>query len=85
MDTTTTQTPMTTQQAMALQMDAAERLAAAQRELRIAGYRIDSLVADAPLRFKAEATDRYRRAQAALDAAQAAYDASQDLDCPDEA
>ena len=68
---------------MALQMAAAERLERAETEVRIAAIRIDTLVAEAPLRFKVEATARYRRARDERDAAQAAYDAAQDLECPE--
>jgi hypothetical protein len=73
----------TTEQVMLTQIDAAERLEAAERELRIAGYRIETRVAGVPLRYQVEDTRRYRAAAEALDAAQAAFDAAQDIDCPE--
>jgi hypothetical protein len=61
---------------MALHMAAAERLERARTEARIAGIRTDTLVADASVRFKVEATERCRRAQVELETAQADYDAA---------
>jgi hypothetical protein len=84
MDTTdTTATPLRIEQAMAIQIAALERLERAERELRIAGYRIDSRAIGVPLRYGVEDTLHYRAALKALDAAQVAFDAAQDLDCPD--
>lgn len=83
MDTSTAQTPTTTQNALAL-LDATERLERAETEVRIAALRIDTLVIGAPLRYGVEATERYRRALAKRDAAQAAFDAAQDIECPEE-
>ncbi len=80
---TSTQT-LTTEQAMSIQMAAAERLERATTDVRVARYRIDALVVGVPLRFMSEARARYRRAADELDAAQAAYDAAQDIDCPEE-
>ena len=79
--TTKTQT---TEEAMALQMAAAERLEQAETEVRVSAIRLNSLVLGAPLRDGVEATQRYRRALAERDAAQASYEAAQDLDCPEE-
>ena len=65
-------------------LEATERLERAHTEVRIAGIRLDSLVLGAPLRYGVEATDRLRRALDEQDAAQAAFDAAQDVDCPEE-
>ena len=81
---TTAQTPLTTEQAMALQMAAAERLEQAETELRIAGIRMTAYGTSAPMRLKIGAAEQCRRAQAEVEAAQAAYEAAQDLDCPEE-
>lgn len=81
---TTAQTPLTTEHAMALQMAAAERLEQAETELRIAGIRITAYGTSTPMRLKIGAAESYRRAAADLEAAQAAYEAAQDLDCPEE-
>ena len=43
-------------------MAAAERLERARTEARFAGIRTDTLVADAPVRFNVEATERCRPA-----------------------
>ena len=83
--TTTTKgaTTMTVDEMMLIQIAAAERLEAAQRMVRVAEVRIDALVHDAPLRYKVEDSRRLRAAYADLEAAQAAWDAAQDIDCPD--
>jgi hypothetical protein len=74
---------MDTDSAMALQLDALERLERTELELRIACLRVETLVPGAPLRLGVEATDRYRRALVDRDDAQAAWDAAQDIECPD--
>lgn len=74
---------MTSQEAMTTQIAAWERLERAGTEVRIAAIPLDSLVLGAPLRYGVEATDRYRRAIAERDDAQVAYDAAQDIECPE--
>ena len=64
-------------------LEASERLERAEVDRRVAELRNATLVADAPLRFKVEAIERLRRADAELDAARAAYEAAQDVDCPE--
>ena len=82
MDSTHTHT---TQDAMANQIVAADRLKRAEAEVRLAAIRVDALVADASLRYQVHAMARYRDALAARDGAQAAVDAAQDVDCPEAA
>ncbi len=62
--------------------DAALRLDEAERSVRIAAIRRNSLVPGAPLRYGVEATRRLRAANAELEAARAAYEAAQDLPAP---
>ena len=69
--------------AMAAQIAACERLERAQTEVRIAEISVNSLVIGAPLRYGVAATVRLRRADTELAAAQAAYEAAQDLPCPE--
>lgn len=78
MDTTTEETTTNAQTLT----DATERFEAAQTAVRIAETRIDSFVPTAPLRYKVEATERLRAADAELAAARAAYEAAQDLLAP---
>ncbi|HEY8870645.1 MAG TPA: hypothetical protein VIM30_14825 [Candidatus Limnocylindrales bacterium] len=61
---------------------AALRLDEAERAVRIAEHRINSLVPGAPLRYGVEDTRRLRAAVAELEAARVAYDAAQDLPAP---
>ena len=61
---------------------AAIQLDAAERNVRIAAIRLDSLVPGVPLRYGVEATRRLRAAHAELEAARVAYDAAQDLPAP---
>jgi hypothetical protein len=63
---------------------AALRLDEAERAVRIAVYRINSVVPGAPLRYGVEATRRLRAAQAELAEARVAYDAAQDLPAPED-
>ncbi|MCY7419770.1 MAG: hypothetical protein LH650_15005 [Chloroflexi bacterium] len=79
MDTTT----HTTQDAMAIQMAAHDAVERARTEVRIAELRIDCSVRGLPLREQVADSERLRRADVALAAAQAAFDAAQDLDCPE--
>ena len=64
-------------------LEASERLERAEADHRVAELRYTTLVVDAPLRFKVEAIERLRRADAVLDAARAASEAAQDIDCPE--
>ncbi len=64
-------------------LEASERLQRAEADRRVAELRYTTLVAEAPLRFKVEAIERLRRADAVLHAARAAYEAAQDIDCPE--
>ena len=63
---------------------AAIRLDEAERSVRVAAIRLNSLVPGAPLRYGVEATRRLRAAEAELEAARVAYDAAQDLPAPEE-
>ena len=58
------------------------RLDDAERAVRIAEIRRNSLVPGVPLRYGVEATRRLRAADAELEAARVAYDAAQDLPAP---
>lgn len=58
------------------------RVDEAERSVRIAEIRLNSLVPGAPLRYGVEATRRMRAADAELEAARAAYEAAQDLPAP---
>lgn len=60
------------------------RLDEAERSVRVAEIRLDSLVPGAPLRYGVEATRRLRAADAELAAARIAYDAAQDLPAPED-
>jgi hypothetical protein len=60
------------------------RVDEAERQVRIAEIRLNSLVPGAPLRYGVEATRRLRAADAELEAARAAYEAAQDLPAPEE-
>ena len=61
---------------------AAIRLDEAERSVRIAAIRLNSLVPGVPLRYGVAATRRLRAADAELAAARVAYDAAQDLPAP---
>ena len=63
---------------------AAIRLDDAERDLRIAEMRLNSLVPGVPLRYGVEATRRVRAADAELEATRVAYDAAQDLPAPED-
>ena len=60
------------------------RVDEAERQVRIAAIRLNSLVPGAPLRYGVEATRRLRAADAELEAARVAYEAAQDLPTPEE-
>ena len=64
-------------------LEASERLERAEADRRVAELRYSTLVADAPLRFKVEAIERLRRADADMTDARTAYEAAQDVDCPE--
>jgi len=63
---------------------AAIRVDEAERSVRIAAIRLNSLVVGVPLRYGVEATRRLRAADAELEAARVAYDAAQDLPAPED-
>ena len=63
---------------------AAIRLDEAERSVRVAAIRLNSLVPGVPLRYGVEATRRLRAADAELEAARIAYDAAQDLPAPED-
>jgi len=63
--------------------EAALRLERAERAVAIAGNRVNAQTPQAPMRLKAEAIERWRAADAELRAAQAAYEAAQDLPAPE--
>ena len=62
--------------------EAAIRLDDAERSVRIAAIRLNSLVPGVPLRYGVEATRRLRAADAELEGARVAYEAAQDLPAP---
>ena len=64
--------------------EAAIRVDEAERQVRIAEIRRNSLVPGVPLRYGVEATRRLRAADAELEAARIAYDAAQDLPAPED-
>lgn len=63
---------------------AAIRLDEAERSVRIAAIRLNSLVPGVPLRYGVEATRRLRAADAELEVARVAYEAVQDLPAPED-
>lgn len=65
-------------------IEATEHFEAATKAVRLAELHHSSLVPGAPLRYKADAKRRLEAAEAELAAAQAAYDAAQDLAAPEE-
>jgi hypothetical protein len=64
--------------------DATERFEAAERGVRIAAIRLNSLLPGNPLRYGVEATRRLRAARAELEAARIAYEWAQDLPAPED-
>jgi hypothetical protein len=62
---------------------AALRVDEAERSLRVAKIRLNTLVPGAPLRYGVEATRRLRAADAEFEAARVAYEAAQDLPAPE--
>lgn len=81
MDATTNETEMTNFEILT---HATIRLDEAERGVRVAAIRLNSLVQGTPLRYGVEATRRLRAADAELEAARAAYEAAQDLPAPTE-
>ena len=63
---------------------AALRVDEAERSLRVAKIRLNTLVPGAPLRYGVEATRRLRAAHAEFEAARVAYEAAQDLPAPED-
>ena len=59
------------------------RFEKAERSLRVAKIRLNTLVPGAPLRYGVEATRRLRAADAELEAARVAHEAAQDLPAPE--
>jgi hypothetical protein len=64
--------------------EATIRVDEAERQVRIAAIRLNSLVPGVPLRYGVEATRRLRAADAELEAARVAYEAAQDLPAPED-
>ena len=60
------------------------RVDQAERSLRVAKIRLNTLVPGTPLRYGVEATRRLRAAHADLEAARIAYDAAKDLPAPED-
>jgi hypothetical protein len=63
--------------------EATLRFNEAERSLRVAKIRLNTLVPGAPLRYGVEATRRLRAADAEFEAARVAYEAAQDLSAPE--
>ena len=85
MDSITNETEMTTEMTnFEILTRAALRVDEAERQVRVAAIRLNSLVPGVPLRYGVEATRRLRAADAELEAARVAYDAAQDLPAPEE-
>jgi len=72
---------MTTERIMNIQMTAVGRVERARFEVRVAELRISTSVRGLPLREQVADGERLRAADAELQAAQAALDAAQDIDC----
>ena len=60
------------------------RVDEAERKVRVAALRLNTLVPGTPLGYGVEATRRLRAADAELEAARVAYEAAQDLPAPEE-
>jgi hypothetical protein len=60
------------------------RVDEAERSLRVAKIRLNTLVPGTPLRLGVEATRRLHAADAELEAARVAYEAAQDLPAPED-
>jgi len=85
MDGTTNETEITTAMAnFEILTHATIRLDEAERGVRVAAIRLNSLVQGVPLRYGVEATRRLRAADAELEAARVAYEAAQDLPAPED-
>ncbi|MBA2720972.1 MAG: hypothetical protein H0U52_17280 [Chloroflexi bacterium] len=85
MDGTTNETEITTEMTnFETLIHATIRLDEAERGVRVAAIRLNSLVQGAPLRYGVEATRRLRAADAELEAARVAYEVAQDLPAPED-
>ncbi|HEY5434848.1 MAG TPA: hypothetical protein VIK13_06420 [Candidatus Limnocylindrales bacterium] len=60
------------------------RVDEAERGVRVAKIRLNTLVPGTPLRYGVKATRRLRAADAELEAARVAYEAAQDLPAPED-
>jgi hypothetical protein len=76
-------TGLTTGQIMATQVAATERVERARVAVRISELRIEASVKGLPLREQVRDYRRLATAEAELQAAEAAYEAAQDIDFPD--
>ncbi len=85
MDGTTNETEITTEMTnFEILTHATIRLDEAERGVRVAAIRLNSLVQGAPLRYGVDATRRLRAADAELEAARVAYEVAQDLPAPED-
>ncbi len=85
MDGTTNETEITTEMTnFEILTHAAIRLDEAERGVRVAAIRLNSLVQGAPVRYGVEATRRLWAADAELEAARVAYEVAQDLPAPED-
>jgi len=73
---------MTIDEAMTIQIEASDRLHRARRDHAAAQRWCDTIVPDAPLRTKLADRRRLDAAIAELAAAPTAYEAVQDIECP---
>jgi len=60
------------------------RVDEAERKVRVAALRLNTLVPGTPLRYGVAATRRLRAADAELEAARVAYEVAQDLPAPED-
>ncbi len=82
MDSTTEERERTEMTNFEILTHATIRLDEAERGVRVAAIRLNSLVQGVPLRYGVEATRRLRAADAELEAARVAYEAAQELPAP---
>ena len=78
-------TATATDEVMATQVAAAERVDRARFAVRVAELRISTSVRGLPLREQVADGERLRAADREVLAATIAYDAAQDTDCPEDA
>ena len=64
--------------------EATLRVESAERKVRVAALRLNTLVPGTPLRYGVAATRRLRAADAELEAARVANEAAQDLPAPED-